>query len=259
MDVSSAMSALVTGGGSGLGAATARHLAGRGVHVVLADLPSSPTADLASELTASGAPVHAIDADVREVDQLHAAAARAQELAPLRIVVCCAGIATPGRIISRRGPLDTATASNVVAINLLGTINTIAATAPLIAESDPLSDDGERGVIVLTSSVAGTDGQVGQLAYAASKAGVAGMTLPAARDLAQHAIRVVTIAPGVFDTSMMQGLGPDVRDGLAALIPYPPRLGHASEYAELAAHIIANPMINGEVIRLDGALRMPPR
>mgnify|MGYP001218776521 FL=1 len=259
MDLPEGTSALITGGGSGLGAATARRLAAQGVAVVLADLPGSPAEDLAAELTSAGQRVRAHATDVRDVDQVEAAVQAAADLGDLRVVVCCAGIATPGRILGKRGPLDLDTAHRVVQINLLGTMNTLAAAAKAMAELEPLGDDGERGVVVMTASVAAQDGQIGQLAYAASKAGVAGMTLPAARDLASRGIRVMTIAPGTFDTAMMAGLGDDVRAGLAAQIPHPARLGKPEEYADLAAHIIANPMLNGEMIRLDGALRMPPR
>ena len=259
MDLPEGTSALITGGGSGLGAATARKLAAQGVAVMLADLPDSPAEDLAAELTTAGHHVRAHATDVRDVDQVEAAVQAAADLGDLRVVVNCAGIATPGRILGRRGPLDLDTAHRVVQINLLGTMNTLAASAKVMAELEPVGDDGERGVVVMTASVAAQDGQIGQLAYAASKAGVAGMTLPAARDLAGRGIRVMTIAPGTFDTAMMKGLGEDVRAGLAAQIPHPARLGKPEEYADLVAHIIANPMLNGETIRLDGALRMPPR
>jgi len=234
-------------------------LAGKGVGVVLADLSSSPASDLAAELTDAGHQVVAHDTDVREAAQLERAAGRAAELGALRVVVCCAGIATPGRLLGRRGPLDLQTAHQVVEVNLLGTMNTVAEATKVMADVDPYGSDDQRGVIVMTASAAAQDGQIGQVAYAASKAGVAGMTLPAARDLAGRGIRVMTIAPGTFDTSMMAGLGEQVRESLAAQIPNPARLGHPDEYAQLVEHIIANPMLNGETIRLDGALRMPPR
>lgn len=259
MDLQESTSALITGGGSGLGAATARRLVERGVAVLLADLPDSPAADLAEELTAAGGRARAQATDVRDVEQVHAAAQAAGDLGELRVLVCCAGVATPGRILGKRGPLDLEAAHRVVQINLLGTMNAIAAAAPVMSGLDPVGDDGERGVIVMTASVAAQDGQIGQLAYAASKAGVAGMTLPAARDLASHGVRVMTIAPGVFDTAMMAGMADEVRESLEALVPHPSRLGHPQEYADLVAHLVANPMLNGEVIRLDGALRMPPR
>ncbi|MGC0144763.1 SDR family NAD(P)-dependent oxidoreductase [Pseudactinotalea sp. Z1732] len=259
MDLSEGTSALITGGGSGLGAATARRLVERGVAVLLADLPDSPAADLAEELTAAGRRARAQPTDVRDVEQVHAAVQAAGDLGDLRVLVCCAGVATPGRILGKRGPLDLETAHRVVQINLLGTMNAIAAAAPVMSGLNPVGDDGERGVIVMTASVAAQDGQIGQLAYAASKAGVAGMTLPAARDLASHGVRVMTIAPGVFNTAMMAGMADEVRESLEALVPHPSRLGHPHEYADLVAHIVANPMLNGEVIRLDGALRMPPR
>lgn len=259
MDLRQGTSALITGGGSGLGAATARKLVGKGVAVLLADLPSSPATELASELTGAGHEVRAHATDVRDVNQVHAAVEAAAGMGELRVVVCCAGVATPGRLLGRRGPLDLDAAHQVVQINLLGTMNVLAAAAPVIAGLDPVGDDGERGVLVMTASVAAHEGQIGQVAYAASKAGVAGMTLPAARDLASRGIRVMTIAPGTFDTAMMAGMTQEVRDSLGAQIPHPSRLGRPEEYADLVAHIVANSMLNGEVIRLDGALRMPPR
>src|SRR5690625_2094935 len=180
MDLPEGTSALITGGGSGLGAATARELAAQGVAVVLADLPGSPAEDLAAELIGAGHRVRAQATDVRDVAQIEAAVQAASDLGDLRVVVCCAGIATPGRILGRRGPLDLDTALQVVHINLLGTMNILTAAATVMAEPDPLGDDGERGVVVMTASVAAQDRQIGQLAYAAPKAGVAGMTLPAA-------------------------------------------------------------------------------
>lgn len=259
MDLPSGTSALITGGGSGLGAATARHLAGEGLAVVLADLPGSPASELVAELTDAGHAARFVATDVLEEDQVRAAVRAAADLGALRVAVCCAGVATAARLLGRRGPLDLPAAHRTVAVNLLGTMTTLAAAAEPMAANDPIGPDGERGVVVMTASVAAYDGQIGQVAYAAAKAGVAGMTLPAARDLASVGVRVMTIAPGIFATPMMAGMTQEVRDGLEALMPHPARLGDPQEYATLVGHIVANPMLNGEVIRLDGALRMPPR
>lgn len=251
--------ALVTGGASGLGEATVRRLAGAGAAVLILDLPSSPGADLAEELNSGGQRALFVPTDVGDPDQVRAAVAAGSDLGALRVAVCCAGVATAGRVLGKRGPLDLKTAHGVVGINLLGTMTTLAVAAEAMAQNEPSGPDGERGVVVMTASVAAFDGQIGQIAYAASKAGVAGMTLPAARDLASSGIRVMTIAPGVFGTPMMAGMTEEVRSSLEALVPHPSRLGDPGEYAGLVAHIVANPMLNGEVIRLDGALRMPPR
>jgi NAD(P)-dependent dehydrogenase (short-subunit alcohol dehydrogenase family) len=234
------VAALVTGGASGLGLATARTLRNAGARVTTLDL--------------SGADVNGdvlVEADVqRAVDA-------ASALGPLRIVVNCAGIATPGRTVGRDGPLDLATFTRVVAVNLTGTFNVVRLAAARMFETEP--DGEERGVIVNTASVAAFDGQIGQAAYAASKAGVSGMTLPLAREFAQHLIRVACIAPGIFATPMMAGLPRDAQDSLGAQVPHPSRLGRPEEYAALVQHIVENPMINGETIRLDGAIRMAPR
>lgn len=259
MDLPPGTSALITGGGSGLGAATAQRLASAGVAVVLADLPGASGHDTAEALTAAGHTAQFTPTDVREESQVRAAVAAASELGTLRVAVCCAGVATAGRVLGKRGPLGLEAAHSVVGINLLGTMTTLAVAAEAMAQNEPTGPDGERGVVVMTASVAAFEGQIGQIAYAASKAGVAGMTLPAARDLAGSGIRVMTIAPGVFGTPMMAGMTDEVRTSLEALVPHPSRLGDPGEYAELVAHIVANPMLNGEVIRLDGALRMPPR
>ncbi|GAB97810.1 NAD(P)-dependent dehydrogenase (short-subunit alcohol dehydrogenase family) [Kineosphaera limosa] len=250
----SPFSAVITGGGSGLGSATARRLHALGASIVIADLPGSPGQQLADEL---GDRVRFVPADVRSSDELAAAVAAATELGALRVAVACAGVATPGRILGRKGVLPLETYRSVIEINLVGTFNLLRLAAEAMAGNEPL--DGDRGVILMTASIAAFDGQVGQAAYASSKAGVSGLTLPAARDLADKNIRVVTIAPGTFETPMMAGLPQETKDSLGAMVPHPARLGYPDEYAMLAEHIVANPMLNGETIRLDGALRMPPR
>lgn len=254
MQITESTVALVTGGASGLGETTARRLLADGAQVLLVDLPGGRGEELAASL---GDRAHFAGADVRDEEQVAAAVARAAGLGELRVVVSCAGVATPGRILSRRGVLPLEAYRTVVEINLIGTFNVLRLAAEQMARNEPV--DGDRGVVVMTASVAAFDGQVGQAAYASSKAGVVGLTLTAARDLADKAIRVMTIAPGIFETPMMAGLGEDVRSSLEALVPHPARLGRPEEYAALVAHIVANPLLNGEVIRLDGALRMPPR
>ncbi len=244
--------ALVTGGASGLGLATATALTEAGAAVVIVDLPGSPGEAAARELGGDFAPT-----DVTDEDSVRAAVAQAVALGPLRVAVNCAGIGTPGRVLGKAGPMPLADFARVVTVNLIGTFNVIRLAAEAMAQTDPV--DGERGVIINTASIAAYDGQVGQAAYAASKGGVVGMTLPIARDLAQSLIRVVTIAPGLFDTPMLQGLPEPARQSLGAQVPMPSRLGQPREYAALARHICENPMLNGEVIRLDGALRMSPR
>lgn len=246
--------ALVTGGASGLGEATTRRLHAAGAAVVILDLPSSPGKALAEEL---GDRVRFTPTDVRDEEQVQAAIDLARELGTLRIVVNCAGVGTPGRVVGKRGPLPLEDFANVVIINLIGTFNVLRLAAAAMVENERV--DGDRGVIVMTASIAAYDGQIGQAAYAASKGGVVGLTLSAARDLADKAIRVMTVAPGTFETPMLSGLPGDVKSVLEAQVPHPSRLGSPAEYASLVAHIIDNPMLNGEVIRIDGALRMPPR
>lgn len=226
---------------------------------MLFDLPDSAGADLARDL---GPQARFVPGDVREEDEVRAAVETAQQLGQLRIAVSCAGVATPGRILGKRGVLDLEDFRRVVEINLIGTMNLIRLSAAAMAELEPVegADSGsDRGVLILTASVAAYEGQVGQAAYSASKGGVASLTLTGARDLAQYGIRVSAIAPGVFETPMMAGLGDQVRSSLEELVPHPHRLGRPAEYAALAEQIIVNPMLNGEVIRLDGALRMPAR
>ena len=259
MQITDSTVALVTGGASGLGETTARRLLEEGAQVVLVDLPGGRGEEVAASL---GERAHFAGADVRDEEQVAAAVARAAELGDLRIVVACAGVATPGRVLSRKGVLPLETYRTVVEINLVGTFNVLRLAAEQMAGNDPVEDErgmGDRGVIVTTASVATFDGQIGQAAYASSKAGVAGLTLTCARDLADKGIRVMCIAPGVFETPMMAGMPDGVKESLEALVPHPARLGKPAEYAALVAHIVENPLLNGEVIRLDGALRMPPR
>ena len=244
---------LVTGGASGLGAATVRGLAAAGANVAILDLHEKAGAGLAGEI---GSRAIFAAADVTSEAQLAGAIAAAQEaFGPVRGAVNCAGIAIGERVLGKGGPHRLETFRRVVEINLIGTFNVLRLAAQAIAECQP-DAEGERGVIINTASIAATDGQTGQAAYAASKAGVAGLTLPAARELARLGIRVVTIAPGIFETPMMAGMSDEVQASLAAQVPFPPRLGRPAEYAALVEHIIGNMMLNGEVIRLDGALRM---
>lgn len=244
--------ALVTGGASGLGLATAEKLLGEGAEVVLVDLPSSPGPVVAEKLGATF-----VAADVRDPEAVAGAVAAARELGPLRVAVNCAGIGDPAKTLGRDGALALERFTRVVEINLVGSFNVIRLAAEAIAATEP--EDGERGVIVNTASVAAFDGQIGQASYAASKGGIVGMTLPIARDLARDLIRVMTIAPGMFATPILRGLSDEARASLESQVPHPSRLGEPAEYAELVAHIVANPMLNGETIRLDGAIRMAPR
>jgi NAD(P)-dependent dehydrogenase (short-subunit alcohol dehydrogenase family) len=253
MEITGAV-ALVTGGASGLGLATARRLAGAGARVVLVDLPGSEGEKVAADLgeAAAFAP-----ADVTDESAVAAALDVADELGTLRVVVNCAGIATAGKVLGRGGVLPLETFERVVRVNLVGTFNVLRLAAARIAAADPLGE--ERGVIVCTASVAAFEGQIGQAAYSASKAGIAGMTLPVARELASSLIRVVSIAPGIFATPMLAGLPQEAQDSLGKQVPHPSRLGRPEEFAALVEHIVSNPMLNGETIRLDGAIRMAPR
>jgi NAD(P)-dependent dehydrogenase (short-subunit alcohol dehydrogenase family) len=250
------ISALVTGGASGLGRATAKELAGRGASVTIVDLPVSDGAAVAKEL---GDRVWFAPADVTSEDEVNAAIAVARQAGPLRAVVHCAGRGGDRtRIISKEhqpGPLDTF--RQVIEVNLIGTYNVLRLAAAAMSYNEPADDD--RGAIVLTASVAAFDGQIGQTSYTASKAAIGGITLVAARDLASWQIRVNTIAPGTFDTPMLARLRPDIRDGLAAAVPHPKRLGNPEDYGHLAVSLLENRYINGETIRLDGSIRMPPR
>jgi NAD(P)-dependent dehydrogenase (short-subunit alcohol dehydrogenase family) len=245
-------SAVVTGGASGLGLATATELRRRGAAVVIADLPSSPGQKQADAIGATFVPV-----DVTDEQSMQSAVDTAVAQAPLRVLVTCAGIGTPGRVVSRGLPMPLEQFDRVVRINLVGTFNAIRLAALAMTGNEP--DDGDRGVIVTTASVAAFDGQIGQASYSASKGGVVGMLLPVARDLADKSIRVMCIAPGTFKTPMLAGLPQDTLDSLAQQVPHPARLGDPAEYAALVGHIIDNGMLNGEVIRLDGAIRMAPR
>ena len=248
--------ALVTGGASGLGEATVRRLTAAGAAVAICDLDEERGRALAAEL---GPQVRFVRCDVTDPDQARAAVAAAADDLPLRIAVNCAGIGDAARTIARNGtPHEYDRFVRVIAINLTGTFNTMVHAAAAMARNDPLAE-GERGVIVNTASVAAFDGQIGQLAYAASKGGVVSMTLPAARDLSSLGIRVCAIAPGMMDTPMLRLLPDDARRALGDQVPFPKRLGRPADFAELAAHIIENSYLNGEVVRLDGALRMPPR
>lgn len=249
------ITALVTGGASGLGLATVRDLAERGAKVVIVDLPGSAGETVAKEL---GDDVVFVAADVTDTDDMQAALDVAEGLGPLRAVVHCAGRGLRVRLVEKDGsPGDLETYRKVIELNLVGTFNVMRLAAARMAGSDPV--DGERGVFVLTASVAAYEGQIGQAPYASSKAGILGLTVVAARDLASKLIRVVTIAPGVFDTPILDHINPEVKASLEAGVPNPRRLGRPAEFAHLARSIVENPYLNGESIRLDGAIRMAPR
>jgi 3-hydroxyacyl-CoA dehydrogenase/3-hydroxy-2-methylbutyryl-CoA dehydrogenase len=245
--------ALVAGGASGLGAATARALAGAGAQVVVADLNAEKGEALAAEIGASF-----VAADVTDAEAVSEAVKRAASDGGLRVSVCCAGIGWAERVAHKGGPHNVEYFSNVVKVNLIGSFNVLRLAAASMSENEP-DAEGERGVCVNTASIAAYDGQIGQIAYAASKGGIVGMTLPAARDMASRGVRVMTIAPGLFDTPLLAALPEEARTALGAGIPFPSRLGRPEEYARMVLEIAANPMLNGETIRLDGALRMPPK
>jgi NAD(P)-dependent dehydrogenase (short-subunit alcohol dehydrogenase family) len=248
--------ALVTGGASGLGAATAKMIVEEGGHVVIADLNDQAGQALAKELGQHARFVHT---DVTDAAEAEAAVKTAMDaFGALHISIQCAGIADAQRVIGKNGPADLERFSKVIRINLIGAFN-VARLAAWVMATNAENDEKERGVIINTASVAAFDGQIGQAAYSASKGGIAAMTLPLARDLSSVGIRVMAIAPGIFDTPMLTGMPEDVRTALGAMVPFPKRLGRPSEYAQLARDIIENPMLNGEVIRLDGAIRMAPK
>lgn len=246
--------AIVTGGGSGLGEATARMLAAQGAKVTCLDMATEAVERVAGEIGGLGLTCNITDADATEAAIAKARAAHG----PARIVVNCAGIAPAQKVLSKKGLMPLDDFRRGVEVNLIGTFNVLRLAAADMAEQDPL-DSGERGVIVNTASIAGYEGQIGQTSYAASKAGVIGLTLPAAREFAPLGIRVCTIAPGIFETAMLKGLPQAAQDSLGASVPFPSRLGKPEEYAQLVKAIAENPMLNGEVIRLDGALRMAPK
>jgi NAD(P)-dependent dehydrogenase (short-subunit alcohol dehydrogenase family) len=249
----SGQGALITGGASGLGLATAKRIVAAGGHVTIVDLASSQGAAIAEELGGVF-----VAADVTSVDEVQAAVATAQAAAPLRIVVNCAGIAPPAKVLDREGnPAVLADFERVVRINLVGTFNVLSQASAVIAKNELI--DGDRGVVVNTASVAAFDGQIGQPAYAASKGGVHAMTIPVARELARYGIRVCTIAPGIMETPMLLGLPQAAQDSLGQQVPHPSRLGRPDEYAALVQHIVENGYLNGETIRLDGAIRMAPK
>jgi len=246
--------AIVSGGASGLGRATARALAEAGLKVAILDVNEAAAAEVAREISG-----FAIGADVSDASSVQAAFVAARERhGRARIAVNCAGVGTAGRIVGRDGPMSLDAFRRVIEINLIGSFNVMRLAAAEMSALDPL-EDGERGIIISTASVAAYEGQIGQPAYSASKGGIVSLTLPAARELARHGVRVLAIAPGIFATPMVEGLPPNIQESLAASVPFPSRLGRPEEYAALVLHLCRNPMINGEVIRLDGALRMAPR
>jgi NAD(P)-dependent dehydrogenase (short-subunit alcohol dehydrogenase family) len=249
-------SALVTGAASGLGLATATALHDAGAAVVLLDLPGAPGDEIVAAL---GSRAVFVAGDVTSAGDVHNAVEAATGLGPLRIVVNCAGIAPGARTVGRDGPQPLGDFERVIRINLVGTYNVIRLAAAAMQATEPVGPTPERGVIVNTASVAAFEGQIGQAAYAASKGGIAAMTLPLAREFAKALIRVMTIAPGTFDTPMLHALPQEVRDSLGAQVPHPSRLGDPAEFAALVRHIVENPMLNGETIRLDGAIRMQPK
>lgn len=261
MEITEKISAIVTGGASGLGEATARRLAAAGAKVAVFDLDEARGPDVAGEIGGVYCPVNVTDEASVDAGFEHARSVNGQE----RIAVNCAGIAIGQKTVSRNRDTGKAIAhdlgafAKVIEVNLTGTFHVIAKSTAGMVDLDPVTSDGGRGVVINTASIAGTDGQIGQVAYAASKGGVMGLTLPVARDLARDGIRCCTIMPGLFITPMFATLPQEAQDALGASVPFPSRLGNPDEYAQLAQHIVENDMLNGECIRLDGALRMPPR
>jgi NAD(P)-dependent dehydrogenase (short-subunit alcohol dehydrogenase family) len=248
--------AFVSGGASGLGEATTRALVERGARVAIADVNDEKAEALARQLGDAAIAVHC---DVTSEEEVKAAVDEAVEaFGELRLAVGCAGVGWAEKTVSKRGPHQLLPFETVVRVNLIGMFNVLRLTAAAMNDNEP-NAEGERGAIVMTASIAAFDGQIGQISYAASKAGIAGMTLPAARDLSPRGIRVCTIAPGLFDTPLLAALPEPAREALGAGVPFPARLGRPAEYAQLAVSIAENPMLNGETIRLDGALRMPPK
>lgn len=249
------LTAVVTGGGSGMGAETARYLAQAGAKVAVLDINLSNVEAVAKEINGL-----AIQCDVSSAESAMQALNQIQKIyGSLHICVNCAGIAPAKRIVGREGAMPLEDFCKIIDVNLIGTFNIMRLAAATMTQNKPINEQGERGVIINTASIAAYEGQIGQAAYSASKGGVVGMTLPAARELAQFGIRVMTIAPGIMETPMMQDMPQNVQDNLAAMIPFPKRLGMASEYAQLVLHIIDNAYLNGSVIRLDGAIRMQPK
>lgn len=248
--------AVVTGGASGLGAATVRELAARGAKIIIADLDAAKGESLAAETPER---VGFVPTDVTsEADVRLAIKEAVNRFGRISVAVNCAGVPDAGKILGKKGPLPLASFNKVIQINLVGTLNVIRLAVEQMIQNTP-NDEGEKGVIVNTASIAAFDGQVGQAAYAASKGGIVGMTLPIARECADYGIRVATIAPGLFETPLMAGMPPAVKESMAQGVPFPKRLGKPAEFARLVLHIIENPMLNGCCLRLDGALRMPPK
>ncbi|MCH8560688.1 MULTISPECIES: SDR family NAD(P)-dependent oxidoreductase [unclassified Nesterenkonia] len=251
-------SAIVSGGASGLGHATAKALIMAGAQVVVVDLPDAEgSTERADAVSSLGGRAAFCPGDITDPATSREAVAAAAGRGPLRVAVSCAGVATPGKLLGRDGPLSQEQFMGVLAVNVGGTVNLMAQVAAAMRDNEPSA--GERGVLINTASVAAFEGQIGQIAYAASKGAVASLTLPAARELARHAIRVMTIAPGLFETPMMAGLPEEAKESLRAKTLHPARLGAPEDYAQLVMQIVANPMLNGETIRLDGAIRLEPR
>lgn len=247
--------AIVTGAGSGMGAETARYLAAAGAKLALLDMNREGAEAVAKEIGGL-----AIECDVSDAASVESAVAHARDAhGPARVCVSCAGVATAGRIVGRDGPLPLEEFSRVININLIGTFNVMRMAAADMTGLEPVNDSGERGVVINTASVAAFEGQIGQAAYSASKGGIVALTLPAAREFARFGVRVLTVAPGLIGTPMLLGMTQEVQDSLAASVPFPKRFGKPSEFSELVMHLIDNAMMNGEVIRLDGAIRLQPK